>query len=1251
MTDRFNQHALSDDLIYLRSTTGREWRLRPVRPVAPAVQLVQDVTRPTAPPLTLKTVVASSEDALRLALDDAAVWHRALKSDPRHILPLLDVAVHRPNIYFITPYCPGGDLTIQRSERAALRYTALVAAAVEIIISIVHQPAHANLSPAHVLLDHAAVPRVAGWGLSRAQRLNSSTHSIVPNELDDVRALAAVLYSMLYGHRFDKSRSKLPDAPSISPLTQDLLRGILIDNCVPELTVFRYDLAAARGLVPPCGPALTPLVNKQREQLLGSDLDSLHGLNPPQAVPKFSQRAAPVSPPAVSNVTENSFVDQQVPASPKLEPSSVTKVVSAENLTDLSLSDTVRAVTAGDLSVASDALVENLIGACNTSDQAPMRIFKVFFQLPISKNPIVAFKVAMILHRFLAEGPAKLTAQSVTNDDFLKWMESSWTRERIRNKSGKVHTYTYCFATGEIAEYTSLIRKRCEVHSNYTQSFTTRWMVRANGFEALGTKRRDAFRGIVGINEKCSAVLRKVATCGGPAAEMKRFAVPTLVTELSKSYTILCWIYSMTPDDSRREIFDELSIAHRATRSSLNIVMGDDELSKKCHPAALFDMDENVDTSFTESDLISTLKKFRKKKKRKPVVSASNSPERSEEVVAKSSSGIVEESFEHTDSARRNNVISDVISKQEIPEASENGNYRSRLTNNSSSSATDDEKSKYDEPDETYVGVDGQQPDLTREHRYEGEHHVPSFSRSSRLQGSRWEHELNGQLSNPESRATIPVNGLKKLSVSVRKGNYHNGLQQELLSDPVDMHRGHSSGFENGVVCTPIHHEPANEASSRRERGTPPAEDEEWIVDEEPNRRSRKSKSGRNKKEGRHRKGGKSSSRKQPTGIDSDGTSEDMEGDDQKQKNRKGKLPRKISDTSSNINDAIGSDEIVVKHKDSERKSGRKKLDEKSIPFDKNPPLPKKKSTECSKKTKSDANTNNVDDYSGGSKEALAAAAQGRKTPVMNPVFEIAPYEVHDGPQVGSGGFGVVYKAKYRTETVAVKKIHKHALSNAASVSEFQSEVAVLCTLRHPNILRFVGACTKPPNLMIVTEFMAGGTLFDLLHQSQTRVTWPMRKRFALDTCRGMRYLHDSKLLHRDLKSSNLMLDKEYNCKVGDFGLTRISRGSAAVQMTGQCGTFQYMAVEVLANKPYSEKADVFSFGILLWEMIARKLPYFGMQPMQVGIAVLQQGLRPTIPPKTPLPLCNMMRACWDNDPNRRPSFAQLVEALESMPE
>lgn len=129
------------------------------------------------------------------------------------------------------------------------------------------------------------------------------------------------------------------------------------------------------------------------------------------------------------------------------------------------------------------------------------------------------------------------------------------------------------------------------------------------------------------------------------------------------------------------------------------------------------------------------------------------------------------------------------------------------------------------------------------------------------------------------------------------------------------------------------------------------------------------------------------------------------------------------------------------------------------------------------------------------------------------------------------------------------------------------------------------------------------------------------------------------------------MLDDKFKCAVGDFGLTRISRGAIESQMTGQCGTFQYMAPEILRNKPYSEKADVFSFGILLWELVARKLPFFGMQPMQVGIAVSQRGLRPTMPPKTPEPLIKLIKACWHEEPNKRPSMAQVQTILEAMPD
>eukprot|EP00184_Porphyridium_aerugineum_P008638 CAMPEP_0184692766 /NCGR_PEP_ID=MMETSP0313-20130426/1098_1 /TAXON_ID=2792 /ORGANISM="Porphyridium aerugineum, Strain SAG 1380-2" /LENGTH=1297 /DNA_ID=CAMNT_0027150615 /DNA_START=49 /DNA_END=3942 /DNA_ORIENTATION=- len=269
----------------------------------------------------------------------------------------------------------------------------------------------------------------------------------------------------------------------------------------------------------------------------------------------------------------------------------------------------------------------------------------------------------------------------------------------------------------------------------------------------------------------------------------------------------------------------------------------------------------------------------------------------------------------------------------------------------------------------------------------------------------------------------------------------------------------------------------------------------------------------------------------------------------------------------------------------------------------------------------------------------------------VDPDIEIDYNTLKMGMQLGQGGFGTVYKAYLEDQPVAVKKIHSNAVENKKTIEEFKREVAVLAALRHPNILCFYGACTRPPNLAIVTEFCERGTLFDLLHKESMPLSWSHVKKFCVETCRGVLYLHECGLLHRDLKSSNLLLDSNLNVKVGDFGLTRLmNQDVTMVQMTGQCGTFQYMAPEVLSSKPYSEKADVFSYGILVWEFCHRKLPYFGLQPMQVGMAVVNQKIRPNIAPNIPIQFVEIMKACWHQDQTKRPTLHQVEVVLANLP-
>lgn len=1020
------------------------------------------------------------------------------------------------------------------------------------------------------------------------------------------------------------------------------------------------------------------------------------------------------------------------------------------------LEQSVRAITSAQPPVppsSTESLTDNLLESLtaivanpaddNNSD-TPSEIFKVLFRLPISKNPLVAFKVVTLLHRLISEGPAKFTTHTVTNEGFLNWIQSSWSSEKCQQKSSP-----HAFIHGEISLYASMLRKRCDTHVVFASSLTTHWMVQvgnATTSELSGTaKRIEAFRAVLQISQSSIQIIRLLLASTSSSHDndydasdvvinAKWPAVPPLVTEVCKTYILLCWLYC--EENIREEVKIDLFNIHAAVRNCLKVVAMDEEIVQKCHPACELDMPEQLIIPSDEMELIAKLKAFRKKKKRparKGVdIDINNNTTAMDEMRGMNSNGRQSKSSSYDGGpfVGSSKPLSPGIAKK-----------KNRVIRGTSLGVTDGAIAEDDlnnrlrqphlqsEPNdvgrygvagvvvpgngvmtvaERYpaiitrresgngFGGDGrrivsqQQYSTESSNRYEGGNAVRErgmYEFSKRHQHS--VHSVNRGV------ASSHINGMKKLSVSMRKG--HNSTE---LSPPrlhlTRMGRAGSSPRRRpqqpiqivGEYEEKKRYTTEGGVNSVRKQKIPRDVDyEEWVSDDENSfgddgvegemERGRMNGGKSSAKNGMKTKGKRSmrrvSSVKSESESDESSSEEEQYDEDDsvesqvaKKDHKKKKTNKKSMKAGQQSNGNVRSNKAgSVERKLMKAGSyGKKERDERNIQFDRpgssssansrkkgfNAPTAKKKG-------KSDMLAVAIvpqqpeEDYSGGSKEALAAAAQGKKTPNINPDYEIGPYEVQYGPQIGSGGFGVVYKAKFRNETVAVKKIHAHALSNAGSVGEFQSEVAVLCTLRHPNILRFVGACTKPPNLMILTEFMARGTLFDLLHQSQSRVTWAMRRKFSLDTCRGMKYLHDSKLLHRDLKSSNLMLDRDLNCKVGDFGLTRISKGAAAVQMTGQCGTFQYMAVEVLANKPYSEKADVFSFGILLWEMVARKLPYFGMQPMQVGIAVLQQGLRPPIPPKTPAPLTRMMTSCWDNDPNRRPSFSQLVEALEKMPE
>lgn len=283
--------------------------------------------------------------------------------------------------------------------------------------------------------------------------------------------------------------------------------------------------------------------------------------------------------------------------------------------------------------------------------------------------------------------------------------------------------------------------------------------------------------------------------------------------------------------------------------------------------------------------------------------------------------------------------------------------------------------------------------------------------------------------------------------------------------------------------------------------------------------------------------------------------------------------------------------------------------------------------------------------------QSLSPNSGERICPVLGEFaeWEIPWEDLHIGERIGIGSYGEVYRADWNGTEVAVKKFLVQDLTGDVLI-QFKCEAEMMIRLRHPNVVLFMGAVTRSPNLSILTEFLPRGSLYRLLHRSGTQVDEKKRMKMALDVAKGMNYLHTSHptIVHRDLKSPNLLVDKNWGVKVCDFGLSRLKHHTF-LSSNSTAGTPEWMAPEVLRNEPANEKCDVYSFGVILWELATLCIPWTGLNPMQVVGAVGFQNRRLEIPATIDPTVAQIIRDCWENDPRQRPSFAQLIPRLKGL--
>ncbi|XP_057510575.1 probable serine/threonine-protein kinase At1g01540 [Actinidia eriantha] len=281
--------------------------------------------------------------------------------------------------------------------------------------------------------------------------------------------------------------------------------------------------------------------------------------------------------------------------------------------------------------------------------------------------------------------------------------------------------------------------------------------------------------------------------------------------------------------------------------------------------------------------------------------------------------------------------------------------------------------------------------------------------------------------------------------------------------------------------------------------------------------------------------------------------------------------------------------------------------------------------------------------------------------------LEAATNGLSDENVIGEGGYGIVYHGVLADKTlVAVKNL----LNNRGQAEkEFKVEVEAIGRVRHKNLVRLLGYCVEGAYRMLVYEYVDNGNLDQWLHGDVGKVsplTWDIRMNVILGTAKGLAYLHEGlepKVVHRDIKSSNILLDRQWHAKVSDFGLAKLLCSEISYVTTRVMGTFGYVAPEYACTGMLNEKSDIYSFGILIMEIITGRSPVDYSRPkgevnlvdwlkMMVGDRRSEEVVDPKL---TEMPSSKALKRvilvalkCVDPDAQKRPKMGQVIHMLEA---
>jgi len=258
----------------------------------------------------------------------------------------------------------------------------------------------------------------------------------------------------------------------------------------------------------------------------------------------------------------------------------------------------------------------------------------------------------------------------------------------------------------------------------------------------------------------------------------------------------------------------------------------------------------------------------------------------------------------------------------------------------------------------------------------------------------------------------------------------------------------------------------------------------------------------------------------------------------------------------------------------------------------------------------------------------------------------VAYSEIHFESAIGAGSFGTVWKGLCRGDCVAIKQCNVG--SNPKDYEMLVMEIGYLQKLRHPRLVSFLGCCKKPPHVLLLMEFMSGGSLYTLLFKTKMKLRLIQKMRMSLQVSEGLAYLHGLSVVHRDLKTMNIVMDEELNCKICDFGLT-ITLERTHMTVKALQGSPRYMAPEQFeSSAKITEKVDIWAMGCLMLELFCLSIPFSKAAHVQhIATELILRKRPPSTPNEADPRARTLIHATLKINPLMRPNAEDLVEALD----